>query len=308
MQPLGMSRSAGMYAHVRDNNVIDAHAPVEGKITVVPREKPTFGYSAGGIYSCISDLAKWVIVQMENGKYNGNQQLFSEKVHADMWTLQTVIPVSGSTTYNTHFAGYGLGWFLNDVKGYKQVSHTGGLAGMVTQITLLPELKLGIIVLTNQQSGSAFSAITNQIKDSYFGIKGTDRVKEYSKYAEEGAASAKKVVDSVWAQIAKQKLATEEFARYAGLYHDNWFGDISISQVGPKLYFKSLKSHRLEGEMFYYKGNSFVVKWNDRSLDADAFVNFTLDRDGAASNITMQAISPLTDFSFDFQDLSFTRK
>jgi hypothetical protein len=47
-----------------------------------------------------------------------------------------------------------LGWFLSDVKGYKQVTHTGGLAGVVTQVTLLPEMNLGIIVLTNQQSGA----------------------------------------------------------------------------------------------------------------------------------------------------------
>ena len=46
-----------------------------------------------------------------------------------------------------------LGWRLTDIKGSKEVSHTGGLEGMVTQVTLLPELKLGIVVLTNQESG-----------------------------------------------------------------------------------------------------------------------------------------------------------
>lgn len=87
-----------------------------------------------------------------------------------MWTPQTIIPVRGPTPYNTHFSTYGLGWGISDVMGYKQVSHTGGLAGMVTQITLIPELKLGIIVLTNQQVGAAFSAITNTIKDGYFNM------------------------------------------------------------------------------------------------------------------------------------------
>jgi hypothetical protein len=60
----------------------------------------------------------------------------------------------------------GLGWFLSDVKGYKQVTHTGGLEGIVTQTTYIPELQLGI-VLTNQQSGAAFNAITNYYKSSY---------------------------------------------------------------------------------------------------------------------------------------------
>ena len=59
--------------------------------------------------------------------------------------------------------------------------------------------------------------------------------------------------------------------------------------------------------MFYYKANTFVVKWNDRSLDADAFVVFGLDKNGKAVGIKMEAISPSTDFSFDFQDLEFKR-
>jgi hypothetical protein len=65
---------------------------------------------------------------------------------------------------------------LSDVKGYKQVTHTGGLEGIVTQTTYIPELQLGII-LTNQQSGAAFNAITNTIKDSYLDIDSEDYVK-----------------------------------------------------------------------------------------------------------------------------------
>jgi hypothetical protein len=60
--------------------------------------------------------------------------------------------------------------------------------------------------------------------------------------------------------------------------------------------------------MVFYKGNTFVVKWKDRSMDADAFVVFSLDQQGKSSGMTMKAISPLTDFSYDFHDLVFLRK
>ena len=56
-----------------------------------------------------------------------------------------------------------------------------------------------------------------------------------------------------------------------------------------------------------YKGNTFIAKWNVRSMDADAFVMFSLDNTGKAVRIKMKAISPLTDFSYDFQDLEFNR-
>jgi hypothetical protein len=56
-----------------------------------------------------------------------------------------------------------------------------------------------------------------------------------------------------------------------------------------------------------YNGNSFVVKWLDRSMDADAYVNFTMEKNGKAGSIKMYAISPLTDFSYDFHDLNLIR-
>ena len=79
-----------------------------------------------------------------------------------------------------------------------------------------------------------------------------------------------------------------------------------ISEKNGKLWFNSKRSFLLSGEMLPFKGNTFIVKWNDRSLDADAYVMFDLDYEGKPSGIKMKPISPLTDFSFDFQDLDFS--
>jgi len=227
-----------------------------------------------------------------------------------MWSPQTIIQVGGPGAYNTHFASYGLGWFLSDVRGFKQVSHTGGLAGIVTQVTLIPEKKLGIIVLTNQQSGAAFSAITNTIKDKYFGIEGIDRIKQYQEGVSGSITSARKITDAIWKDIETQQKNNIPFANdtiYTGTYADKWFGEISITSKKGKLWFDSKRSPKLTGQLFTYKGNTLVVKWNDRSMDADAFLMFSLDKSGKGSGIKMKAISPLTDFSYDFQDLDFEK-
>jgi len=314
MQPLGMTMSAASINRLKDkSNIIDAHVPVDGVLQVVAKHGSDVHNPAGGIFSSVADMSKWAIMQMNNGKYGKNleKQIFSEEVHTEMWTPQTIIPVRGRTTYNTHFSGYGLGWGLIDANGYLQASHTGGLMGIVTQVTLIPELKLGIIVFTNQQEGAAFTAITNTIKDSYFGIKGTDRVKEYNERVQRNRAEAKEVTDKVWAKIDEQmKKGTTNMNpdRFAGTYTDKWFGDIIITSGNGKLRFNSVKSPRLRGDMLYYTGNTYIVKWDDRALDADAFAVFALDKDGKPSSITMEAISPLTDFSFDFQDLHFNKK
>jgi hypothetical protein len=199
-----------------------------------------------------------------------------------------------------------LGWFLSDVKGYKQVTHTGGLEGIVTQVTLLPELNLGIVVLTNQQSGAAFNAITNTIKDAYLKIEYKDYVKIFSEREKNNIAEADKVTTEVWAKIAEnQKNKVKIDAKnFTGTYKDNWFGNITISEKKGKMYFNSERSPQLAGEIFFYKDNTFAVKWFNRSFNADALITFSENN----TNIKMAAISELTDFSYDFQDLDFYKK
>lgn len=116
-------------------------------------------------------------------------------------------------------------------------------------------------------------------------------------------------MDSIWHEIneAGKKITGNDYSLYTGTFTDKWFGDVFIAVKNGKLWFDSKRSPKLTGEMFAYKGNTFVVKWRDRSMDADAFVSFSLDENGKASSIAMKPISPLTDFSYDFQDLDLRR-
>lgn len=313
MKPLQMDNSAGTWMRVKDkSNAIDAHASVNGKVQVIPRDVFRFGNSAGGINSSVADMSKWVIMQMNGGKYGEGlgKQIFSKTAQQEMWSPQTIIPANAAPPYNTHFSSYGLGWFLSDVKGYKQVTHTGGLAGMVTQVTLLPELQLGIIVFTNQQIGAAFTAISNTIKDSYMDIPATDRVGIYSKRVKAGMMEADSITNSIWTAIAaeqKKNTAKVNYKSFAGTYHDSWFGDVVLREKNGKFRFDAKRAPKLSGEVLFYKNNTFIVKWDRRSFDADAYLYFQTDKDGKPSSIKMEAISPLTDFSFDFQDLDLKR-
>ena len=312
MAPIGFTASKASYNRVVNNpDIIDAHAPADGKLIVIPHDWNPNVDAAGGIVSNLTDLEKWVILQMNDGKYGDGKQLFSKAVHDEMWSPQTIIQTAQGGLYNTHFSSYGLGWFLADVKGYKQVSHTGGLAGTVTQVTLIPELNLGIIVLTNQQQGMAFSTITNTIKDSYLGYPDRGWLKTYTARYNTGLENERKINEQITKDIAAQQknnLPKTIDSLFTGTYNDKWFGDVIISEKNAALWFASVKSPRLNGPITAYKGNTFIVKWTDRSFDADAFIMFGLDKDGKANSFTMASISPLTDFSFDFQDLELKRK
>jgi len=311
-QPLKMTRSKLSIPEIEaDPNRIDGHAPVDGKLMITPNTFTQIATPAAGIYASINDMATWVQAQLDEGRY-GTQlkdSLFSKKEHNEMWTPQTLVR-SGKGAYNTHFTAYGLGWFLSDVNGYFQVTHTGGLLGIVSQVIMFPELDLGIIVLTNQQSGAAFTAISNSIKDGYFGIKGKDRIKESNERRLAGekreAEIESKLEMDIKAQL-KSKANKPNAEDFVGTFMDPWFGEVTISNTKDGLHFKSAKSSDLIGTMTFYKGTTFVVRWNDASLKADAFVNFQLNTEGKAESFLMSPISPLTDFSYDYQDLKFTR-
>ena len=312
LQPVGMTHSAATFDRLRDSSdVIDGHSRVDGKVQVIVRHRGQVDDAAGGIYSCISDLSKWVLLHLSHGKYGPDSgRLLSEAVLRERWTPQTILPVGGPGPYNTHFAAYGLGFGLSDVKGYKQISHTGGLEGMVTQITMIPELRLGIIVLTNAEEGGAFSSITNQIKDSYLGITGTDRVTEYAAARNMQLGRAKKMTDSIWKEVESVASTAKPVDRsaYLGVYRDDWLGEVTISMKNGRIWFDSKRSPRLTGELLPYKGNSFIVKWQDQSMGADAYVLFGIDERGIATGIKMKPVSPLIDFSYDFQDLDLHRE
>ena len=313
MKPLGMQKSAASLYRLKDNsNAVRPHAPVNGKLQVLDIDWSESANAAGGIWSNVTDWSKWVIAQMNHGKYGEGLQnkIFSTEVHEETWTPQTVIKAGTAAPYNTHFAAYGLGWFLSDVKGYKQVTHTGGLAGMVTQVVMFPELQLGIIVFTNQQMGAAFNAISRTIQDSYLGVSGYDWVKIMKERVDKGEAEAKKIGDDVEKDMQTQLSKAGgkfNFQPYLGTFRDVWFGDIEISMKNGKAWLDCKRSPKLSGEVLPYKGNSLIVRWADRTLDADAYLMFTTDMDGKPSGLTMKAISPLTDFSFDFHDLDLKR-
>ena len=313
MKPVGMTASFGSYNRAiaaGAQNRIDAHAPVDGKAVAVPHDWNESANAAGGILSNIPDMLTWSQFLMNGFTTKDGKKLVSDKQIQQLWQLQQPISVSLKNPYDTKFYGYGLGWFLSDVKGHKQVQHTGGLIGTVTQFTMIPDMKLGIVVLTNQQQGAAFNAITNTVKDSYLGIADRNWLKTYGDRMSNYYKKIEKEKEEIFAKseaFSKNKLLQPKAEQFVGTYHDQWFGNVKISSEGNSLRLVCESSPRLKGTLLPYSNNTFIAKWDDRSYDADAFVIFDYDENGIAQSAKMKPISEITDFSFDFEDLDLKK-
>jgi CubicO group peptidase (beta-lactamase class C family) len=310
-KPVGMDESLVDMTYLKPGmDVATGHAKFDFRdLKPVPPMAWVNNPGAGGIYASVHDLAKWMNVQLAGGKLpGGDARLFKEESQKQMWSMLTPMkigepPVPELAATKPNFAGYGEGWFLSDYRGQRLVWHTGGWPGMVSRLTLVPELKLGVVVLTNQESGAAFNAVTYRVLDAYLGRDKTDWVAAYAAAVKKSEAKA----DDSWKkhEAARDKNGKPSLpvARYAGTYRDPWYGDIAVAQEGGKLRMRFSKTPQLVGTMTPWQHDTFIVRWDDRSLNADAFVTFSLDADGAIREVRMQPISPLTDFSFDFQDL-----
>ncbi|MFM9908642.1 MAG: serine hydrolase [Chitinophagaceae bacterium] len=292
-------------------NLATPHSSESGIIKAIDAYNIGMGSAAGGIFSNVADMAKWMIVRMNKGKYGNDLKtsLFSLKNHNEMWQIHTVEETNHNPRYNSHFNGYGLGWGLSDVKGNLKVSHTGGLPGMLSIVTMYPDLNLGIVILTNTENGGGglFTAITNTISDTYLGVDDfgwTDKIVGWMKGDRNKGDD---ITKKVWEKVNAAKNIQIKNEDFIGIYEDKWFGKVEVFEKDKQLWIKSYRSPKLNGPMAFYNANTFAIKWEYQAMNCDALAMFSLDENGKAQSIKMKGISPNIDFSFDFQDLDLKR-
>jgi CubicO group peptidase (beta-lactamase class C family) len=288
------------------------HSEVDGKLQVIRFEDLDNAGPAGSINSSVAEMSKWLLLQLNHGKFpDRDARLFSEAASREMWSPQTILPTGGEhitgplAALVPHFRAYGLGWFLSDYKGRKLVGHSGGVGGFVTRVELVPEENLGVVVLTNAEQGGAMESILCYIVDSYVGVPSTDwtaAFKAREDKDDQEAAEAMKKAASGRAADSKPSLAPE---KYAGVYTDGWYGPATIKIENGQLVFTLDHTPSAVGDLQHWQYDTFKAHWRDRTIE-DAFVTFALKPDGNIDHFTMAAVSPLADFSFDYQDLYFT--
>ncbi len=139
--------------------------------------------------------------------------------------------------------------------------------------------------------------------DTLLGLPSPDWIAGYKQMFDDAHAKAIAALHDNHAATHPERGPSLPLSGYAGTYRDAWYGDVSVEQKGGKLRLRFGATADLQGTMEHWQHDTFIVRWDNRSLNADAFVNFSLDPDGKVREVRMQAVSSLTDFSFDFQDL-----
>ncbi len=308
IEPLGMrnTRVRGMAA-LEAGNVATPHARVDGRVQRIKPFAVSNSNPAMGMGSTPADMAKWLIVQMDSGRVEGGEPLFSPATTRQLWTPVTPMPIwtpaPELAALRANFRGYGLGLVIQDYRGHRVATHSGWIVGNVSRLMMVPDMKLGVVVLLNHEASAAYNALTYHILDHYMGADDTDWVAAYEAVGErndEWLAERRQEIEAARDRDSKPSLPP---SRYAGTYTDAWYGDVLIETDVDGLRIRFTHTPVLVGSLDHWQYDTFVARWDDRELRADAFVTFVLSPDGTIEEATMKWVDPATDFSYDFHDL-----
>jgi CubicO group peptidase (beta-lactamase class C family) len=313
LNPLGMRDCAATLARTSPKAAkATPHVVIDGQLQTTVSFESTLAAAAGGINCSARSMAAWMSFILDGGRDAKGEQRISKKQIDELLAPVTLKPAAGFFTEHadTFLSAYALGWNVSTFYGQPMYSHSGGLWGMTSYVAILPKQNLAIFASNNQMSPAPL-AVVNDLLDRFLQDTVAQGGKDWIALLADISASRKQKAAEAVAEAdtarASESAPSLPLDAYAGTYQDPWYGDISISLRDGQLYFQSGRSARLAGPLEHFQFNTFIARWTDRSLNADAYVSFVLTPEGNIERILMKAVSPATDFSFDFHDLDLLR-
>lgn len=292
--PLGMNEtntSIRKFAGI--DNVASPHSKIDDKLQKVAwRNIDNIG-PAGSINSNVTDMAQWLRMHLGGGMYEKKKVLSAAAVK-EMQTPQTIIRTEGQNERlypEAHFLNYGLGWFLSDFRGRKLVEHGGAIDGMRSAVGMLPEEKLGVVILTNRGGSVLPHVLMYRVFDAYLNVAKRDwsaEILKKIKVLEDQAKAAEKKVEDERVKGTSPSLALD---KYAGTYQNEMYGETKFVLKDGKL--TSEFGPNFNGDLEHWHYDTFRVVWRDR-MEGKGFIVFKLNAKGKPETVTIDGLGDFT--------------
>jgi len=265
---------------------------------------------AGGLSWSANDFARWMQLQLGHGALPDGRRLWSEAAAREMWTPQVVMPTPQYPVpiadMTPQFAAYAFGWQVQDYRGVKVLQHGGAVFGAIAFVILVPERGIGVSLQMNAEDVGVLRGLGYELLDHLLGLPSRDWVAAFDAWNEQRLAAGLAALEAARAAAPARKASRPSLpnAGYAGEYADAWYGPIAVTERNGRLRMDFRQTPDMAGTMTHWQYDTFRVDWDDASIEP-AYATFQLDAAGKVERITMRAVSPLADFSYDYQDLLF---
>lgn len=292
--PLGMRSSSTTVRGLESNgDLAQPHAIVGDTVRTVAWRNIDNAGAAGSINSNVLDMAQWVRLQLGRGEYGG-KRLISARMADEMHQAQAVIRVDSAARANnpdSHLQAYGLGWFLQDYRGRMVVHHGGNVDGFSALVGMLPEEKVGVVLLTNMNGSGLPAALMFKLFDLVLKAPARDwsgdALKRQAVAVERGRAAQARA-DSQRVANTKPSLP---LSGYVGAYSDSLYGDLSIDESNGALVLRYGPNWR--GELQHWHYDSFRVRFDTPVLPAVP-VTFRIGASGKVEEVLLDMAGPAT--------------
>jgi CubicO group peptidase (beta-lactamase class C family) len=288
--PLGMTSSNTSTRKLAGQpDVATPHAKLNDKLTAIPWRNIDNVGPAGSINSNVVDMVQWVRLQLNGGTVGGKTVLKPATVR-EMHQPNTVIRSDARTDSllpETHLRAYGLGWFLEDYRGRKLVHHGGNIDGMSALVLMVPEERLGMVILTNMSATSLPTALAHRVIDLYLGNAKRDWSADYLAFTKESLRrAAQQQQTSEQSRVAGTKPSLS-LDKYAGKYENEMYGSLTIEEKNGKLVLRGDAQHVADLEHWHF--DTFRAVWADPVMGR-TFVSFLLDQQGRAATMRVDGL------------------
>lgn len=218
LDPLGMTSSTFSFEQVAASDTYATpyssmptgetiKVPLSTEATLVPIGP------AGALWSNALDMANYLITELNQGVAPDGTRVVSAENLAVTWEPQVDI---------TADASYGLGWIVEDYDGLRVLSHAGNTFGYTSELAFLPEVDLGISILTNQQGSSLNQIVRYRLLELLFQqeSKIEGQVEFLLEMVEESRSELR---DSL-----QESVDADTVAPYLGAYTNDALGDVTF--------------------------------------------------------------------------------
>jgi CubicO group peptidase (beta-lactamase class C family) len=263
IQPLGMTNTYALGRGMEEmpNAARPYTTSFTGQLRLLPYDRVDNLAPAGSIVSNVKDISRWLLLQLDSGRYEGKRILPWEVLQRTR-DLSTVISSRKSSVLPTHFTGYGLGIFEADYNGRQIFYHTGGAFGFVTNTCFVPEEKLGITILTNQDNQDFFESLRYQILDAYLDVPYINRSNQLLPRFNQGEKESLKKTDE-WKSRVKGVKPSLPLTAYTGTYTNELYGSITITAGENELNIKFGSHDNLTATLLYMDHNEWLLTYNN---------------------------------------------
>ncbi|MFT3749277.1 MAG: serine hydrolase [Agriterribacter sp.] len=287
-------------------NISAAHFRLNGVIKDIPgvydQMMGDAGNPAGGVLSNANDMAKWLITQLDSGRTIDKQVLFKPSSTNELWKIVRPMPIykadESIKPAQANFYGYGLGFRALNYGKYKLVIHGGKLDGFVSQVTMVPELNLGICVLTNQETTGAYWSVIYHVLDYYMNNKPFDWIAGYKQSLDSSLARLAGTQQKEMIKRNSNVGPSLPLEKYTGTFRDELCGDFTVTKNGDKMVFQFDFNPQLIADVEHFHRDVFIAHFRNKDLKADAYLSYALKPDLSIDQVKLQLIDPDSDLNF----------